>query len=161
MMSYVDKTLLPGERVLYRATRQRFGYLAVIVPALACIYAIAHKYWPMAGAAAFAAVATGVVMWVRLASCEFAVTDKRVIVKIGVLQRRTVEMMLGKIEGVSVDQTLVGRIGNYGTVIVNGTGGTREVFDEIADPLEFRRQVQAQLARMEEDRLQAWRGSRV
>jgi uncharacterized membrane protein YdbT with pleckstrin-like domain len=160
-MSYVDKTLLPGERVLYRATRQRFAYVWVVPPAAACIYGIAHKRWPLAAAAGLVAVMVGLIVWARLASCEFAVTDKRVIVKIGVLQRRTVEMMLGKIEGVSVDQTLVGRIGNYGTVIVNGTGGTREVFDEISDPLEFRRQVQAQLARMEEDRLQAWRGSRV
>jgi uncharacterized membrane protein YdbT with pleckstrin-like domain len=73
-------------------------------------------------------------------------------VKTGVLQRRTVEMMLSKIEGVGVDQTLFGRIGNYGTVIVSGTGGTKEVFDEIADPLEFRRQVQTQLARMDDTR---------
>lgn len=67
--------------------------------------------------------------------------------------------MLTKVEGISVDQTLVGRIANYGTVIVNGTGGTREAFDGIVDPLEFRRQVQAQLARMDDEQLQAFRGA--
>jgi len=156
-MSYVDKTLIPGEQVVYRATRQRFGYAWVVIPALATLGGVAYgathqHHWLLAVAAAVVTVGVGLVIWARLASSEFAVTNKRVIVKTGVLERRTVEMMLSKIEGVGVDQTLFGRIGNYGTVIVSGTGGTREVFDEIADPLEFRRQVQTQLARMEDTR---------
>jgi len=158
-MSYVDKTLIPGEQVVYRATRQRFGYVWLVLPAVACLYELTHKHWPLAGAAAVVTLGTALVIWSRLASCEFAVTTKRVIMKVGVLQRRTVEIMLSKIEGVSVDQTLAGRLGNYGTVVVNGTGGTREAFDQIADPLEFRRQVQAQLARMDDDRLHALRGA--
>ncbi|HWZ60643.1 MAG TPA: PH domain-containing protein [Gemmatimonadaceae bacterium] len=158
-MSYVDKNLIPGERIVYRATRQRFGYAIVVVPVVACLYGLAHKYWVLAGAGAVVAPLTALVTWARLASNEFAVTTKRVIVKIGMLQRRTVEIMLSKIEGISVDQTILGRIGNAGTVIITGTGGTRESFDKIADPLEFRRQVQAQLARMEDERLQALRGA--
>jgi uncharacterized membrane protein YdbT with pleckstrin-like domain len=135
-MSYVDKNLIPGERVVYRATRQRFGYVWVVVPGVACLYWLAHKHWPWAGGA-----------------------SKRVIVKIGTLERRTVEIMLSKIEGISVEQTILGRLGNAGTVVITGTGGTRESFAEIADPLEFRRQVQGQLARMEDERLQALRGA--
>jgi uncharacterized membrane protein YdbT with pleckstrin-like domain len=132
-MSYVDKTLIPGEQVLYRGTPQRFQYLAAVPPALVCIYAIGNKFWVLAAGAGFVVVATLVGTWLRLASCEFAVTNKRVIVKVGAINRRTVELMLTKVEGISVDQTLVGRIANYGTVIVNGTGGTREAFDGIVD----------------------------
>jgi uncharacterized membrane protein YdbT with pleckstrin-like domain len=158
-MSYVDKNLIPGERVAYRATRQRFGYVWVAVPAVALIVCLAHKWWPAAGVAAVVGGVTALVVWARLASCEFAVTNKRVIVKIGAVERRTVEIMLSKIEGVSVDQTILGRLGNSGTVVITGTGGTREAFDGIADPLEFRRQVQAQLSRLEDERLHALRGA--
>jgi uncharacterized membrane protein YdbT with pleckstrin-like domain len=158
-MSYVDKNLIPGERVVYRATRQRFGYVWVVVPGVACLYWLAHKHWPWAGGAAVVALGVACITWARLASCEFAVTSKRVIVKIGTLERRTVEIMLSKIEGISVEQTILGRLGNAGTVVITGTGGTRESFAEIADPLEFRRQVQGQLARMEDERLQALRGA--
>jgi uncharacterized membrane protein YdbT with pleckstrin-like domain len=158
-MSYVDKVLIPGEQVQYRATRQRFGYGWVAVPLIACIVCLTHKWWLAGGVAAAVTVATAFTTWVRISSSEFAVTNKRVIVKVGAINRRTVELMLSKIEGVGVDQTLAGRMGNYGTVVITGTGGTRETFDAIADPLEFRRQLQAQLSRMEDDRLQALRGA--
>jgi uncharacterized membrane protein YdbT with pleckstrin-like domain len=152
-MSYVDKVLIPGEQVQYRATRQRFGYGWVAVPLIACVG------WLAGGAAGALTVLVAFATWVKLSTSEFAVTNKRVIVKVGAINRRTVELMLSKVEGVSVDQTLAGRMGNYGTVRITGTGGTREAFDEIADPLEFRRQLQAQLSRMEDDRLQALRGA--
>jgi len=160
-MGYIEKTLIPGEQVIYRARRQRFGYGWAVVPLIACVACLGHKWW-VAGAAA--AALTGVVIlvvWARLRACEFAVTNKRVIAKIGMIEMRTVELMLSKIEGVSVDQPLIGRLGNFGTVIVVGTGGTREAFAEIADPLEFRRQIQAQLSAMEDERLQAARGAPV
>jgi uncharacterized membrane protein YdbT with pleckstrin-like domain len=147
-MSYVEKSLIPGEQVVYRATRQRFGYTWVGVLAVLSVLSFAHKWWLAGGVGLTLTGFTGLITWLRLSSSEFAVTNKRVIVKIGVLQRRTVEMMLSRIEGVSVDQSLAGRLGNYGTVTVNGTGGTHEVFNEIADPLEFRRQIQAQLSVM-------------
>lgn len=98
-------------------------------------------------------------MWIRtrtrLNSTEFAVTSHRVVIKVGVLQRHTVEMMLGQIEGVTVEQGITGRVFNFGTISIIGSGGTRETFDHMAAPLEFRRQVQAQLARRDDERLQA------
>lgn len=73
---------------------------------------------------------------------EFAITNKRIIIKVGLISRRTIEMNLSKIESVSVDQTILGRILRYGTITVIGTGGTREPFTYISHPLEFRRQFQ-------------------
>ena len=89
---------------------------------------------------------------IRVRSAEFAVTNRRVMIKLGVMQRRTVETMLNKVEGVAVDQTLAGRVFNYGTITVTGTGGTRETFERIANPLEFRRRVQAEIARLDDER---------
>jgi uncharacterized membrane protein YdbT with pleckstrin-like domain len=77
---------------------------------------------------------------------EMAVTNKRVIVKSGLAERRTNEILLSRIESVVVDEPALGRILGYGTVIVRGTGGTPEVFQKIQDPLKFRQQVQSQIA---------------
>ena len=73
---------------------------------------------------------------------EFAVTNKRVIVKTGLISRRTLEMNLNKIESVNVDQTIFGRLLGYGTITIIGTGGTRESFPNISHPIEFRKKFQ-------------------
>jgi len=77
---------------------------------------------------------------------EMAVTNKRVIVKSGLADRRTIELLLPRIESIAVEEPALGRLLGYGTVIVRGTGGTPEVFPQIARPLEFREQVQRQIA---------------
>lgn len=84
-------------------------------------------------------------------SSEFAVTNKRVIWKQGIIRRMTGEMTLGKIENVQVEQGVVGRILNYGTVALVGTGGTRESFDLISAPLRFRKAILQEQDEMERD----------
>lgn len=78
-------------------------------------------------------------------AAEFVVTNKRVIVKMGIVRKRTAEMFLHKVESIGVDQTVAGRIFGFGTISINGTGGTIESFPTIANPFEFRRQVQEQI----------------
>src|SRR5260370_37259980 len=75
-----------------------------------------------------------------------AVTNKRVIVKSGLANRRTIELLLPRIESIGVEEPALGRLLGYGTVIVRGTGGTPEVCPQMARPLEFRQQVQRQIA---------------
>lgn len=164
-MSYVDKNLIAGESIVYRGSLARLPYGWVVPPAaLAVVAAVFRNYFPAnyhwLPAGILAAVTVVVWAWarIRVGSAEFAVTNRRVMVKLGVLQRRTVETMLSKVEGISVEQGIAGRIFNYGTITVTGTGGTHESFDNIAAPLEFRRQVQSQLARMDDERLDATRG---
>src|SRR5271154_2253834 len=77
---------------------------------------------------------------------EMAVTNKRVIVKTGLASRRTVELLLTRIESVVVEEPFIGRMLGYGTVILRGTGGTPEVFPQIAPPLRFREYVQRQIS---------------
>ena len=76
-------------------------------------------------------------------SSEFAITNKRVIIKIGLISRHTLEMNLSKVESINVDQSITGRILGYGSITVIGTGGTTELFHNIANPMEFRRQFQS------------------
>ena len=73
---------------------------------------------------------------------EFAITNKRVIIKTGLLSRKTIEMNLSKIESVNVDQTILGRILGFGDITIVGTGGTKETFHKIKRPLTFRMKFQ-------------------
>jgi uncharacterized membrane protein YdbT with pleckstrin-like domain len=156
-MSYVDKNLIPGETVVYRGHLSRLPYWWLVLPVAGAIAAAVYNQLVPAAIV----VGVGVVMWawitMRLRSTEFAVTSRRVVIKVGALQRKTVEMMLGQIEGVTVDQGITGRIFNFGSITVIGSGGTRESFEHMVAPLEFRRQVQAQLARQDDERLEAAR----
>jgi uncharacterized membrane protein YdbT with pleckstrin-like domain len=156
-MSYVDSQLLPNETVLYRARLHRSLYSASFTfGALTFVAAAVAIYQPPFWWAALVLGVIGLVAflsaWMRSASSEFAVTDKRVIIKVGLMRRRTLETMLAKVEGIGVDQSLSGRMLGFGTITVTGTGGTKEEFDRIADPLEFRRQVQAAISAADQAR---------
>ena len=83
---------------------------------------------------------------------EFAVTNKRVVIKTGLIRRHSLETLLSKIEGIGVAQSILGRILGFGTIVISGTGGSKEAFHKIADPMMFRRRVQEQIAAMEERR---------
>src|SRR6185503_19979753 len=85
-------------------------------------------------------------------AAEFAVTNKWVIFKTGVVQRRTAEMFLSKIASVGADQTILGRMLGYGSIVLRWTGGSSEPFENIDRPLEFRRQIQEQIAKLQDRR---------
>ena len=91
-----------------------------------------------------------IIRLVEYRTSEFAVTTKRIIIKVGLIRRRTLELLLTKVETVGVDQSIPGRVLGFGTILVTGTGGTKEPFSNIADPMEFRRHVQEQTARLRE-----------
>jgi uncharacterized membrane protein YdbT with pleckstrin-like domain len=73
---------------------------------------------------------------------EFAVTTTRLIFKVGLVARYTTELLLSKVESVGVTQGLLGRIVGYGDLTVTGTGGAREIFRRVGDPIAFRSHVQ-------------------
>jgi uncharacterized membrane protein YdbT with pleckstrin-like domain len=147
-MSYVDRHLLSGEAVTYR-TRLHWkvyllpGLLTLVVLLPLGIWAVNSATKVVALLPAAAAVVALGLAWLRRRSSEFAVTNKRVIIKLGVLTTRSIELLLPKIEGIEVGQTLAGRMFGYGAIIVTGSGGTKELFDGIQAPLDFRQAVQA------------------
>ena len=75
-------------------------------------------------------------------SDEFVITNKRVIIKTGLIARHTLELNLTKIESVNINQNIWGRILGFGSIQLIGTGGTRETFINIKNPLEFRKKFQ-------------------
>jgi uncharacterized membrane protein YdbT with pleckstrin-like domain len=150
-MGYVDKNLLPGETVIYRAHLHPIifalpAFLAIVGVLLVAVALTSPALVALAVAGVLfliAAVIGGIPRFVRLKSSEFAITEKRVLVKTGVVRRHTLELLLSKVETIGVEQGVLGRMLNYGTITVVGTGGTKEPFTGISHPLEFRRQVQS------------------
>jgi uncharacterized membrane protein YdbT with pleckstrin-like domain len=164
-VGYIEENLISGEAVTYRG---RLHWKVVFWPGVSAVVFTGlgiYLLWRttfgsntaekggammMLGAAA---VLIGIVPFamaqIKRASSEFAVTNKRVIVKTGLIKRKTMEMFLHKIESVSVDQSVPGRMLGYGTLALHGTGGTSETFHDIDTPLEFRRQVQEQIGKNE------------
>jgi uncharacterized membrane protein YdbT with pleckstrin-like domain len=80
---------------------------------------------------------------IRRGTTELAVTDRRVIYKSGIISRHTLEMNRSKVESVDVDQSLLGRLLGFGTIVVRGTGGSLEPIRTISDPLSFRSHITA------------------
>lgn len=164
-MSYVEKHLIPGESIQYQTKLHwivmlghvvsaiLLALLAIAIPIIwaslrtktkghsipGAVYLVALLCFVFADALFFIGI-------LRRNATEMAVTSKRVIVKTGIAERRTVEILLSRIESVTVDEPALGRLLGYGTVIVRGTGGTPETFEKIYHPLEFREQVQRQIA---------------
>jgi uncharacterized membrane protein YdbT with pleckstrin-like domain len=147
-MSYVDRHLLTGETVTFR-TRLHWklyclpGLVVVILLAPLTVLALNSTTKLLALLPAVAALVILAVPFLKRRSSEFAVTTKRVIIKLGVLNTRSVELLLPKIEGITVSQSLGGRLFGYGQIVVIGTGGTQEPFPGIQAPLDFRQAVQA------------------
>jgi uncharacterized membrane protein YdbT with pleckstrin-like domain len=146
-MSYVDSTLLPGEQVTFRAHLHWiiFGRAAAVLIAGLFLWIAATDH--VLSSIGEWLIVIGLVLWVfaylRWRTSEFAVTNKRVIVKVGIIRRRTIEMLLRQVEALEVNQSIPGRLLGYGTLLIVGTGGTREPFRFIGDPLAFRRAAQA------------------
>ena len=156
-MSYVDKNLMAGEQVFYRARRHWtvFGGAIVFLCAGLVLF-IGVRIWgppEWAGNVSIVALALGILIallkaipaWIDRATSEFAVTNKRVIIKVGWIKRRSLETLLTKVEGIEVNQGIGGRVFDYGTIIITGTGGSKETFERIGAPLLFRRKVQEQI----------------
>ena len=168
-MGYVDRNLVPGETLLYR-TRHHwlvlmgpfFGGLLLLVPGIALMAeaiatrdsaglvvgsaTISPKVMVVSGVVlAAAAVITFSYGVAKRNATEMAVTNRRVLIKTGMTSRRTLDLMLSRVESIGVEETAAGRMLGYGSVVVRGTGGTPEPFLMIAHPQEFRRAVQEQI----------------
>jgi len=119
MSMYVENNLIAGENIEYKTT-----YHWVIFFSLRALFTLFIA--PM----------------IDRYTDEFTITNKRVVIKTGLISRKTVELNLSKIESVNVDQTVMGRIFGFGNISIIGIGGTHEVFVNIRKPLEFRKKFQ-------------------
>jgi uncharacterized membrane protein YdbT with pleckstrin-like domain len=168
-MGYIEKTLIPGEHVVYRTRLHWIVMFGHVVLGLLCLglaaflfaYAVQHRQMPANdlhlfewGGLAGLVIALIVFMMgsLRRNGTEMAVTNRRVVVKTGIASRRTVEMLLNKVETIEVSEPGLGRLLGYGSIVVIGTGGTSEPFHRMAHPLEFRTRVQQEIEQLRPER---------
>lgn len=172
-MSYVDQNVMPGEQVLYRTRMHWFGLVAlalrivfwvvlwfVVAPLILAYFAenlpasrtsaesLLFINWAITllfGIVIVALLAAFVLQMTALFTTEFAVTDKRVLAKMGSLRVKTIELFLSQVEGIMVEQGILGRLMGYGTLVVTGTGGMKTPFPNIAHADEFRKQVRGHI----------------
>ena len=127
MASYIDGALIKDERVIYTGNISLWSLAPLI--ALGVLF--------------LAAWGLGLIFWVvayvRYKTTELAFTNKRVIAKFGFISRQTVELNISKVESIQVNQGILGRIFNFGTLIISGAGNPQAPIPGISDPMGFRR----------------------
>ena len=165
-MTYVESHLAAGETVIYQ-TRLHWivmlghivlGCLLLGLPGVFLLYyaasqaGIESKTLHIMEGGGVVLLVCGVVAilmgMVRRNATEMALTNRRVVIKTGLVGRTTIEMLLNKVESIEVSETVLGRMLGYGTIVVIGTGGTPEPFHRVAHPLEFRSKVQQQIGKL-------------
>ena len=116
MGSYVESNLVKDEHVVYEAHNHWINFISLRSVFSLFILPLIDNW-----------------------SSEYAITNKRVIIKVGLIRRRTIEMNAQKVESIAVDQSILGRILGYGDITVIGTGATKETFVQISNPIQFRK----------------------
>jgi uncharacterized membrane protein YdbT with pleckstrin-like domain len=164
-MSYVEKHLIEGESIVYET---RLHWIILVAPVLlATLFVLtgvgmfilsskatgdrssAHEPTMILGGVFFTMALFFLVRGIVMRnSTEMTVTNRRVFVKVGLAARRTIELLLSRVESIGVQESAMGRVFGYGAVVIHGTGGTPETFNMIAHPLEFRTQVQLQIEKL-------------
>ena len=159
-MSYIENTLLGNEKVVLLVRPHWVVFLTPIVSTIFIIFFFSlflsgFRYnFPVYGFSLVswaAMIATLYVLYSVVSALitfyfsEYGVTNRRVLMKVGMIQRNSLEVFLGKIEAIHVDQSILARFLCYGTLVVIGTGGSRDYFRWVSDPLNFRYVVQQQI----------------
>jgi uncharacterized membrane protein YdbT with pleckstrin-like domain len=166
--SYIDQSLMKGEQVIYRSHPHwiifatSVGWLVGALFALSVLpgYTIGqiklgagNPLYLMFAYFAFAgATLTGVIAYVIYRTSEYGITNMRVIVKVGFIQRHTLEILLTRIESIQIVQSIPGRLLNYGTIVIAGTGGSRDAFRNMPNPMVFHRIAQEQIHLISQDK---------
>jgi len=155
-LKYILSNLLDNEKLVYGVRPHWIIFSSTIYAGILALFFWAEEPvlltmfmiggWSLdalvAACLACVAIYWGLGALIRYTTSEYGITNKRVLIKIGWIQRTSLELMLEKVEGVFVHQTIVGRMLNYGTITIVGTGGTKDSFPYIPDPLQFRKMVQ-------------------
>lgn len=153
-MSYVRRVLQPDEKLIYQSTLHWIVFIpAMLLLIIGLAGVVVYFLFPddTMRMAAYSLMAVGFVAGAlsflmaafRRWTTEVAVTDRRIIYKTGFIGRHTVEMNMDKVESVDVDQTIFGRMLDYGDITVRGTGSSIEPLRRIDSPLAFRNAVTA------------------
>lgn len=142
-MSYVENNLMRDERVVYKANIHWFVFVPGITLFVISIILFGGSSESVAPVFGFIVLIAAIISLIKAlilkTTTELAITTKRVIAKVGLIRRNTVELNHSKVESFNIDQSIFGRIFGFGTLFVNGTGGGKTPIPSIDNPLEFRR----------------------
>lgn len=157
-MSYVEDNLMPNEKVLFTAKVSPAIFISPFIALVIGLFVFIQAIKMNNEMGDFGKILSGFVCLlsvmfllstvylildaiITMITTEFAVTNKRIIAKTGFIRRNTIEMLLNKIESASVNQSILGRILKFGSITITGTGGTRQRFRAIVDPLDVRKKI--------------------
>lgn len=150
-MSYIESNLMNGEVIVRQAKIHWYIFFpSVFFMLIGLIMVNSPESSGIGSLFIFIAIILFISEFITSKTTELAVTNKRVIAKHGWIVRKTMELNLSKVEGLSVDQGLMGRFLNFGEVTVNGTGGARAPLKFIAEPLELRKAVNEEFEKVNE-----------
>lgn len=154
-MSFVNKNLLPNEKVLFRTKKHLIIFLYPLIwTIITCLFFLHPN--PIVHIAALFPLGLVALFWLNqfliYYVSEFAITNIRIIMREGFFVRHVNDTRLNTIANVNVNQSLVGQALNYGTVIINSFGGGTDPFKEIAKPIAFQNQLQNQLYHTQQQR---------
>jgi uncharacterized membrane protein YdbT with pleckstrin-like domain len=138
-MSFIEKNLSANEQILYRGKIHWCIYLRCVFFFIVAFLAN-DLSMGFAGLIFFLGIISLVLAILSTNSAEFAITNKRVILKTGVLKRKFVELQLNKSEGLRIEQGIIGRMFNFGTIKITSAGVTED-FKYLTKPFEFKKQV--------------------
>lgn len=127
MGSYIESAITKGEKIVYQGKTSVWSLMPLIVLGLLFVgfFGIGLLFWAAAA--------------IRYFTTELAITNKRVIAKFGLISRSTIEINIHKIESIQVNQGILGRIFNFGSIVVSGAGNPQAPVPGISRPLDFRR----------------------
>lgn len=138
MGSYIEQNLARDERIIIKAQvtwLSQFWYL--FFGGLFILSSVGSKN----GVPFFIGLILIAIAAIHVLTTELALTNRRIIAKSGLIRRNTIELKANRVESLGVDQEILGRIFNFGSIVIKGTGGSHAPIPYIARPLEFRQQV--------------------
>jgi uncharacterized membrane protein YdbT with pleckstrin-like domain len=140
-MSYVQRVLQPGEQVRHISSIHWIVYWPGVAVGVVAVVAYWLGWQYAAYALALVAVVLLIQQWFQWWVTEIAVTNRRIIYKTGLVRRQTNEMNMDKVESVKIDQSILGRMLDYGNVMMLGTGEGFETLRTIASPIALRNSI--------------------
>ena len=130
-MSYIDDSLSQGETVVALFPQHWITRLLLVL-------------WIVLAFVTFgASLILAIYEYFRLRCVEHGVTNKRVIYKSGIISRHTDEMKISSIETVEIDQSILGRILDYGDIKVTGRGTSYVILHDVINPMGVKREIES------------------
>jgi uncharacterized membrane protein YdbT with pleckstrin-like domain len=143
MASYIESSLMPGEEIFYKGRISVWSLIFYVVPTLFLGLCAIGALFSGALSICLLFLVLGCVplffAYLRYNSIECALTNKRIIAKFGFVRRTTIDLDLRKTESIRLEQSILGRIFNYGSIVVSGAGNPQAPVPGISSPMDFRK----------------------